>query len=440
MPFQTASLSVNWCDEAEIPASGSPKLNFFDMSLGKSVLLIGNGPSAIGASLIEDKFDIVIRFNKFADYPNIGDRTDIWACCLNEDVIEHVCVNALRIAPKVVVLVQHDRSNEVLNSGSERLRKVGLSVSTVTRDDYEALRKQIEGNPTTGAIVAWHYIRNGYIPALIGFDQIRGRYNKYWSRESITKFHSPERESAWLTNMALKGKIVDLNAQVTSETKTIVGAWHIAMMNNWVPLVMEQESRLIASGLLAKTDKVIVGVVGDDSIEKWNMSPELASKATIVSGRIEHFEHTTLEALHKEAMSSAEPFKAWYIHTKGVSGHGNKDAIRDWRLVMEYFVIDRFEDCIRVLDSCDACGVNRRTSPPHFSGNFWWANSSHLKKLPLIRPNDERVINERIKLMGAEKKRRYAELWVGLNNARLVGLHSCKVYYESRYPESKYRK
>lgn len=103
MSFQPAKLSVNWCDYAEVPETGSPKLNFFDMSLGKKVLLVGNGPSAVNASAVENQFDIVVRFNKFADHPNIGNRTDIWACCLNNDVIEWVCANSEKVSPKGVV-------------------------------------------------------------------------------------------------------------------------------------------------------------------------------------------------------------------------------------------------------------------------------------------------------------------------------------------------
>lgn len=204
----------------------------------------------------------------------------------------------------------------------------------------------------------------------------------------------------------------------------IIGAYHVAMMNDWVPLVMEQEARLIKSGLLAATGKVIVGIVGKDDPTKWRMSDELARKAVIVrDSNLRHYEHVTLGALQQEAKSGGN-FKAWYVHTKGVSGNGKPACVRDWRRVMEHFVIDRFGECVVALDSCDACGINLRRSPPHFSGNFWWANAGHLRRLPVMGVG--------------ERDRGYAESWIGMSGARLSNLHSCEAGYNNPYPESKY--
>ena len=60
---------------------------------------------------------------------------------------------------------------------------------------------------------------------------------------------------------------------------------------------------------------------------------------------------------------------------------------------MEYFNITRFQDCIEHLCYYDVCGVNWHDWPyPHFSGNFWWANSEYVAGLPplsdLCRPED----------------------------------------------------
>lgn len=416
--FQPARVMMNWSIEVELGTTANPKFDLFDKSSDRKVLLIGNGPSAIKAESIENQYDIVVRFNKFSDKPGVGKRTDIWACCLNNDVIKGVCDNAPKTNPQIVVLVQHDRPDADLATCADKIRRAGVKVSIATKDDRETLRKELEVNPTTGAVMAWHYIRNGCVPTLIGFDQIWGETGKYWSNEKITQFHDPKVESAWFRSMVCERKVVGFNGH---RKNRVVGAWHIAMMNEWVSMVTEQETRLIKSGLLKATEKVIVGIAGDDDVSKWKMSPELASKAVVVRGRLEDYEHLTLSVLHKESRTN-DDFKAWYMHTKGISGHGDKEAIRDWRLVMEHFVIDRYEDCIAALSSCDACGVNKRPSPPHFSGNFWWANSSHLKRLPLI----------------TDKSRGFAEMWIGGGKARLFELHSCDVYYDKTYPESRY--
>jgi hypothetical protein len=195
-----------------------------------------------------------------------------------------------------------------------------------------------------------------------------------------------------------------------SEQVPIIGTYHVAMMNDWVPLVQEQEARLIKSGLLGVTSKVFVGMVGGDDVKKWQMTTELSSKALIVRDpEIKHCENPTLNALYQEALSSFY-FKAWYIHTKGISSRfrtvgtkempsGDPEAIRDWRLVMEYFVIDRFKDCISIL------------------------NSTHLKKLPVVLGKD----------------RLFAEKWIGMSPGVLHNLYNCDVSYTKRLPEKEYK-
>jgi hypothetical protein len=50
---------------------------------------------------------------------------------------------------------------------------------------------------------------------------------------------------------------------------------------------------------------------------------------------------------------------------------------------MEYYAIDRWQDCVKTLQNHDACGVNWHMSPaPHFSGNFWWATARYVSTLP----------------------------------------------------------
>jgi len=218
------------------------------------------------------------------------------------------------------------------------------------------------------------------------------------------------------------------------EQVPIIGTYHVAMMNDWVPLVQEQEARLVKSGLLGVTSKVFVGMVGDADVKKWQMTTELSSKALIVRDpEIKHCENPTLNALYQEARSSPY-FKAWYIHTKGISSSlrtvgtkempaGDPEAIRDWRLVMEYFVIDRFKDCISILNQCDVCGVKLQREHRYFSGNFWWANSTHLKRLPPVLGKD----------------RLFAEKWVGMAPGILRNLYNCEVSYTKRLPEEEYR-
>ena len=90
--------------------------------------------------------------------------------------------------------------------------------------------------------------------------------------------------------------------------------------------------------------------------------------------------------------SQAEDFQMLYLHSKGITSvdnhlkAGNIDVFKNylyWRQFLNWGVIERWPECIRLLDKSDMVGVNYLNTPePHYSGNFWWANSSHIRKLP----------------------------------------------------------
>jgi len=51
-------------------------------------------------------------------------------------------------------------------------------------------------------------------------------------------------------------------------------------------------------------------------------------------------------------------------------------------MFLEYYVLDKWEDCIRYLNQYNTVGVKLRMKPfPHYSGNFWWANANYVATL-----------------------------------------------------------
>ena len=84
----------------------------------------------------------------------------------------------------------------------------------------------------------------------------------------------------------------------------------------------------------------------------------------------------------------------------------------------------KYKDAIENLGYYDTVGVNLQDGP-HYSGNFWWSKSSHIKKL-----NREIGIN-------------YVapEFWVTSikSNVRYLGLWLSRVnHYERRYEPNMY--
>ena len=81
-------------------------------------------------------------------------------------------------------------------------------------------------------------------------------------------------------------------------------------------------------------------------------------------------------------------YKILYLHTKGVT-HINDEhlypIVKSWAHYMLYGLADKMSCCIEMLDDYDTLGSNLHNIPePHYSGNFWWARASYLKKLNML--------------------------------------------------------
>ena len=136
-------------------------------------------------------------------------------------------------------------------------------------------------------------------------------------------------------------------------------------------------------------------------------------------------------------------YKVLYFHTKGVSK--GTLTVNAWRLMMEYFVIDKWRECVEKLNEYDCVGSNLSpvgetlwsngsiTKPVegtyNFTGTFWWANAKHIQTL-----NDDLLYSD---------YRIDRELWIGSNpNSNPTTLYQpyeCNLYMDL-YSEEKYIK
>lgn len=166
----------------------------------------------------------------------------------------------------------------------------------------------------------------------------------------------------------------------------IIGFWHIGALGDWRRIVVEQHAKLMASGLYEASAKIVVGFVGGRSREAEIDVPILDDPKYDVfsTARIDDAEFPTLARLWQESRDSEESFLCYYLHTKGASlvGSSRQAAANAWRLYMEYFNVERWRDCVAALEHHDTCGVELQSEDSHYSGNFWWATSDYVKKLP----------------------------------------------------------
>lgn len=138
------------------------------------------------------------------------------------------------------------------------------------------------------------------------------------------------------------------------------------------------------------------------------------------------FELPTLRLMHEFSLNSPNT-KVLYVHSKGIS-YSKQDyryqPVLDWINYMLHFLCEKSEHCLKLLDAHDAIGCDMLNRPClHFSGNFWWANTKHIKTLDT----------------GMLKGKMDAEWWVLSNNPNSHCLfNSNKDHFINRYPPEQY--
>jgi len=131
-----------------------------------------------------------------------------------------------------------------------------------------------------------------------------------------------------------------------------------------------------------------------------------------------------------------------YLHHKGIS-KSTSEPVRDWRDLMMYFNVTQWRDCVEKLDQgYDTAGAIWRGNYhyPHYSGNFWWAKSSYIKRLPVFRMPGENGYQSQFGFVNSPYKED-AEFWLGLGNPNPYCFYNSGLdHYEQLCPPELYRK
>ena len=199
---------------------------------------------------------------------------------------------------------------------------------------------------------------------------------------------------------------------------------HVATIGRYLEIFAELMEAVSRSGLLAKAADVVVSCVGEGELPLPDASPLHFFRR----GKLEDFEFPTLDLLQEKSRHESSA-AVLYLHVKGASVRSHRMAAADaWRRYMLHFLVDRHEEALSHLNECDVCGVDWRRSPvPHFSGNFWWARSEYISKLPDVQS-----------LSGAASSplspRHNAEFWIGMNpQVRAYSMFDCGIPVDRRY-------
>ncbi len=217
---------------------------------------------------------------------------------------------------------------------------------------------------------------------------------------------------------------------ITESKKDIFIFFHICCIGNYIEVTNEIIDKLIESGVYEKCKKVYYSIVSTPAASLVERLKELDKFELVYSDdSIENVEYPILIKL-QEFCHETDCY-VMYLHTKGVSAKLDKFK-QMWRKRLLQKVVDEHEICISMLnDGCDIAGCGWKQNvkgeqkdyasgtSEHFSGNFWWANSKHIRRLPSLK-----TIQWRCKWLASSLEYRLqCEYWIGFYYYMDVGVN-----------------
>lgn len=220
---------------------------------------------------------------------------------------------------------------------------------------------------------------------------------------------------------------------------------NIAMIGSVNQVLWYLLTNIKQSGLYDSADKIYLVFNGDRKKLSFNL---VSDKYVIIDANsdVSKCEFPSLELIWNDCYNQ-DNLNILYLHTKGVSKPGNSKII-DWTNLLSYFNILKWQDRLKELEQNECTGINLQGSqedinfhpstwgygkaPLHYSGNFWWSKSSHIKNLPnpITWLPDNNFVKWRV----------MAEMWLCQNsNSRYnCAWYSNVNHYIENYPKELY--
>ena len=186
----------------------------------------------------------------------------------------------------------------------------------------------------------------------------------------------------------------------------LVHFYHIYANGAFEAPVREHVKELKESGLLDALDSVRIGIVGSEENRSLVLEflNELNIRFRVTATAETGWEQVTLRKVHSFAKTNDA--YVFYAHTKGA--YSQDRLAREWRVSMTHDTVTRWRECVESLKRVEAAGAywlksGHEEHADHnffFAGNFWWARTDYLRRLPPVK----------------NKTRYQAEGWIGLRS------------------------
>lgn len=168
------------------------------------------------------------------------------------------------------------------------------------------------------------------------------------------------------------------NKKILDNKIPIYGIYFICCIGNYLKIVNDQLELLLSSKLYKNTKKIYCFVCLYNDLIITILSKY--DKIVIIKSSENLFEKFAINNIKKYL---TEECYFYYIHSKSVTRNGQQ--YDDWRYICNYFTIVKWLINFELLKFYDCVGINLRFYPNiHFSGNFWWSKTDHIKKIDNI--------------------------------------------------------
>ena len=163
----------------------------------------------------------------------------------------------------------------------------------------------------------------------------------------------------------------------------IIGYFHICQKGEWKKSFDMIFNCIQNFGLYNITNEIRCGILSDTGLYIHDERFEDSKITIIYNGKSEEYETPTLLHIKSSCENDGNDVLYWYVHTKGLR-HFNtskESYVIDWIKLMLYWNIIKWKLALDKLKDYDTYGCNELFAV-FYSGNFWWAKSSHIKQLP----------------------------------------------------------
>jgi len=166
--------------------------------------------------------------------------------------------------------------------------------------------------------------------------------------------------------------------------------YHLFTINDYIDRFNRTYKKITDSGLIQNINLIHINIVGPNQLEANNLIKN-NDKVKCYFGTNDKNESETLNLMRQFCIDNPYGYSL-YLHSKGVNRQNDphitvKEGLQDWIDCMEYFLIERYQDCFKILNRAyNNCGINYMNANMcgvnlegwHYSGNFWWTTNKYL--------------------------------------------------------------